>query len=86
MSRVAKTAVNVPQGVDVTLKAESIAVKGALGVQVIRSQQRSIGQIASRKRQCHHGNRLKQPQEPQGSRVMGALVELPAQCNREDLP
>lgn len=32
MSRVAKTAVNVPQGVDVTLKAESIAVKGALGV------------------------------------------------------
>lgn len=32
MSRVAKTAVNVPQGVDVTVKAESIAVKGALGV------------------------------------------------------
>ena len=32
MSRVAKTAVNVPQGVDVTVKAETIAVKGALGV------------------------------------------------------
>jgi len=31
MSRVAKMAVNVPQGVDVTVKADSIAVKGALG-------------------------------------------------------
>lgn len=31
MSRVAKTAVNVPQGVDVAVKPELIAVKGALG-------------------------------------------------------
>ncbi len=31
MSRVAKMAVNVPQGVDVTVKADCIAVKGALG-------------------------------------------------------
>ncbi len=32
MSRVAKTAVKVPQGVDVTVNAANIAVKGALGV------------------------------------------------------
>ncbi|MDZ4160400.1 MAG: 50S ribosomal protein L6 [Burkholderiales bacterium] len=31
MARVAKTAVNVPQGVDVAVKPELIAVKGALG-------------------------------------------------------
>jgi large subunit ribosomal protein L6 len=31
MSRVAKMAVTVPQGVDVTVKADLIAVKGALG-------------------------------------------------------
>lgn len=31
MSRVAKTAVSVPQGVDVAVKPELIAVKGALG-------------------------------------------------------
>jgi large subunit ribosomal protein L6 len=31
MSRVAKTAVNVPQGVDVAVKPELIAVKGAMG-------------------------------------------------------
>lgn len=31
MSRVAKTAVNVPQGVDVAVKSDLIAIKGALG-------------------------------------------------------
>lgn len=47
MSRVAKMAVKLPQGVEVSLKAESIAVKGALGsLEVAQSGLVKVGQDA----------------------------------------
>ncbi len=36
MSRVGKMAIAVPQGVDVSLQAETVAVKGALGALEVR--------------------------------------------------
>jgi large subunit ribosomal protein L6 len=40
MSRVGKLAVNVPQGVDVSLSAEAVVVKGALGTLEIKQNPR----------------------------------------------